>query len=72
MEYENIFRYKDQYIYVRIDKEMYQLGVGKEPFIIWLDKARYNSVEEIETSGVEYAKIVIDKMKHNKLKRILF
>ena len=70
-EYEEIFKYKDRNIFIRINKETFQLGIGSKGFVIWLEKARYNTIKEAEISGVAYTKIVIDKMIHGKIDRIL-
>lgn len=71
MEFEEVFKYKDKGIFVKREKSHFKLGVGTPQFIIWLDKTHYAGIHEVLTSGIEYGKIVIDKIAHNKIDEVL-
>ena len=67
---ENISSYKTYNILARYHSNNYQIGIiqatARITSPIWLEKAKYNSIDEAKKSGREYAKVVINRLSYNK------
>ena len=58
-----LFNYKGKEILIKKVNKKYQLGIRKPHGLdIWLEKGVYDNIGLAETSGRDYARIVIDKM----------
>jgi hypothetical protein len=63
MEKEKLFNYKGNDIIVRKKGHKYQVGIkGHNGIDIWFEPCQYDTVQLATTSGMEYARIIIDKM----------
>jgi len=62
METEQIFNYKRKDIFIKKKGRQFQIGIGNPNMIIWLEKALYNDFKIATSSGVEYARIFIDRL----------
>lgn len=68
-----LLSYKDWAISTRRLGNKFQIGISRGyTTVIWLEKAVYNSLEEANTGGITYGKLIIDKIKHGKFSEGIF
>ena len=71
MESEQLFNYKGKSIFIKKKGKQFQIGIGNPNMIIWLEKALYSNFKIANSSGIEYARIFIDRLIVNEKKEFL-
>lgn len=63
MEIERLINYKGTEVFIRKERDKFQVGIGNSSgLVMWLDNGVYDNIDLAVTSGMEYARIVIDNI----------